>query len=491
MAEQAAKISQQRSCKGHGCGPGYASPLEAMRCGPREKIVYVPCIQPAEARKTKPDFLATVDIDPHSPTFCQVIHRLPMPYLGDELHHSGWNVCSSCHEDSTKCRDKLILPSLGSSRVYVIDVGTNERAPRIHKVVDPQDIISQLDVTAFHTTHCLPTGEIMISTLGDSNDEGKGNFLLLDAEAFEIKKLWANKEDETPFGYDYWYQPFHDILVSSEWASPKAFKYGFKPEDGMNPAVYGRHLNFFSWSTHKKIQSIDLGEEGIAPLEVRFLHNPRSRTGYVGCALGSTVFRFIKKVDGTWAAEKVISVPSKKVSGWQMPVMPGLVTDIIISLDDRYLYFCNWLHGDIRQFDITDTAHPKLVGQIFLGGSIVKGGPVQVTEDSELTEQPDPLFVKGKRLYGSPQMLQLSLDGKRLYVTSSLHSAWDWQFYPDMVKHGSYMLKLHVNTEKGGLTLDKDFLVEFRDETGGPVSAHEIRYPGGDCTSDIWLVCDE
>ena len=59
--------------------------------------------------------------------------------------------------------------------------------------------------------------------------------------------------------------------------------------------------------------------------------------------------------------------------------MPGLITDIVLSLDDRFLYFCNWLHGDIRQYDVTDTSHPKLVGQLFIGGSIVRGGAVKVT----------------------------------------------------------------------------------------------------------------
>ena len=42
----------------------------------------------------------------------------------------------------------------------------------------------------------------------------------------------------------------------------------------------------------------------------------------------------------------------------------GLVTDILLSLDDKYLYLSNWLHGDIRQYDITDRKHPKLVGQV-------------------------------------------------------------------------------------------------------------------------------
>jgi selenium-binding protein 1 len=40
----------------------------------------------------------------------QVIHRLPMPYVGDELHHSGWNACSSCYGDRSKKRQFLILP---------------------------------------------------------------------------------------------------------------------------------------------------------------------------------------------------------------------------------------------------------------------------------------------------------------------------------------------------------------------------------------------
>lgn len=56
-----------------------------------------------------------------------------MPYLKDELHHSGWNTCSSCFGDSTKSRNKLVLPSLISSRVYVVDVGSEPRAPKMHK----------------------------------------------------------------------------------------------------------------------------------------------------------------------------------------------------------------------------------------------------------------------------------------------------------------------------------------------------------------------
>jgi selenium-binding protein 1 len=83
-------------------------------------------------------------------------------------------------------------------------------------------------------------------------------------------------------------------------------------------------------------------------------------------------------------------------------------------------------------------------------------------------------------------MLQLSLDGKRLYVTNSLYSSWDNQFYPDIARAGSYMLQLDCAAD-GGLSVNESFCVDFGKEPAGPVRAHEIRFPGGDCTSDIWI----
>nr|AFK10813.1 selenium-binding protein 1 [Callorhinchus milii] len=466
------------------CGPGYRSPLEAMK-GPREQIVYLPCIH-NNTGIAKPDYLATVDVDPSSSKYCQVVHRLPMPHVGDELHHSGWNACSSCHGDVTKRRNRLILPSLISSRIYVIDVETDPRAPRIHKIVEPSEVMGKCGLANPHTSHCLGSGEIMISSLGDLAGNGKGGFILLDGENFAVKGNWERDGQAAPFGYDFWYQPQHNVMVSSEWGAPKALSHGFRPED-MKAGLYGSSIHVWDWTEHTRVQTIDLGPEGALPLEVRFLHEPTAAEGLVGCALGSGIFRFYKTPKGDWAAENVITVPSKKVEGWMMDEMPGVITDILISLDDRFLYFSNWVHGDVRQYDIKDTHKPRLVGQVFFGGSILKGGPVKVVEDKELETQPKPRFVQGKRIQGGPQMLQLSLDGKRLYVTTSLFSAWDKQFYPEVMKEGSVMLQIDVDTEKGGMTINEDFLVDFGKEPDGPVLAHELRYPGGDCSSDIWL----
>lgn len=70
--------------------------------------------------------------------------------------------------------------------------------------------------------------------------------------------------------------------------------------------------------------------------------------------------------------------------------MPGLITDFLISLDDRFLYFSNWLHGDIRQYNIEDPANPVLTGQVWVGGLVRKGGNVFVEESGEIWQSTVP-----------------------------------------------------------------------------------------------------
>jgi selenium-binding protein 1 len=144
--------------------------------------------------------------------------------------------------------------------------------------------------------------------------------------------------------------------------------------------------------------------------------------------------------------------------------VPGLITDVVVSMDDRFLYLSNWLHGDLRQYDISDPAKPTLAGRLWLGGLL--GKPTDA----------------GRELSGGPQMIQLSLDGRRLYVTNSLYSTWDNQFYPEL---RSWLLRVNCAPE-GGMQVDPDFFVDFHDRSGGPARAHEVRLQGGDCTTEIF-----
>jgi selenium-binding protein 1 len=461
---QHAQTSNADSTDAHACcGPGYASPAEAIRAEP-EKVLYTIALY-AGTDVQESDYLATVDVDRQSPTYSQVIARTPMPVIGDELHHFGWNACSSCHDDESKSRRFLIVPGTGSSRIHVLDTA-DERAPKLHKVLEPEEIKAKTNLSAPHTVHCLADGQIMVSMLGDAEGNSPGGFLLLD-EDFNIAGRWEHNAEAMRFNYDFWYQPRHNVMISSEWGAPNTFRSGFNVED-VAAGKYGRQLHFWDWTTHDIVQSIDLGDSGLIPLEVRFHHNPDSAHGFVGAALSSTMWHYHKPTD-KWAAEQVIAVEPVEVDGWPFPV-PGLITDLVVSMDDRYLYFSNWLHGDIRQYDISDPAHPRLAGQVWVGGVLGKG-----------------VETHGRKLGGGPQMLQLSLDGKRLYVTNSLYSVWDNQFYPDLAKVGSYLLQVDCDTDSGGMKLNERFFIDFGKEPAGPARAHEMRYPGGDCTSDIWI----
>ena len=123
------------------CGPGYASPTEAIKA-PNEKILYTIAIYTGTGIQ-KPDYLATIDVDPDSPNYSKVIHRLEMPGIGDELHHMGWNACSSCHGDSGMSRKYLLVPGVRSNNIYVIDTATDPLAPRIYKVIKGSEIKSK------------------------------------------------------------------------------------------------------------------------------------------------------------------------------------------------------------------------------------------------------------------------------------------------------------------------------------------------------------
>jgi selenium-binding protein 1 len=49
------------------------------------------------------------------------------------------------------------------------------------------------------------------------------------------------------------------------------------------------------------------------------------------------------------------------------------------------------------------------------------------------------------------------------------------------------MLQIEADTTKGGLTLNERFFVDFGQEPDGPARAHEMRFPLGDSTSDVWV----
>ncbi|HEY2637853.1 MAG TPA: selenium-binding protein SBP56-related protein, partial [Solirubrobacteraceae bacterium] len=129
----------------------YPSP-GAAAAGPAEELAYVVTLNEAgnygaapEARgDAKPDALVVVDLKPDSSSYGQVIGRLDMPNVGDELHHFGWNACSSALCPSAPRphveRRYLLVPGLRSSRIYVVDVKDDPASPKLVKTIEADEL---------------------------------------------------------------------------------------------------------------------------------------------------------------------------------------------------------------------------------------------------------------------------------------------------------------------------------------------------------------
>lgn len=148
----------------------YPSPRVAAKA-PAETLAYVATFNP---ERKLPDALAVVDIDPKSASYSKIVGKLDLPYAGDEPHHFGWNVCSSClcpnaphpHVE----RRYLIVPGLRSSRIYIIDTKPDPRSPTFFKVIEPEEIAEKTGYSRPHTVHCGPDG-IYVSALGNANGD--------------------------------------------------------------------------------------------------------------------------------------------------------------------------------------------------------------------------------------------------------------------------------------------------------------------------------
>jgi len=422
------------------------------------------------------DALVTVDVDPSSTTYGSVVGKVEMPNAGDELHHFGWNACSSAlcpyapHPHLE--RRYLLVNGIRSSRIHVIDTKPDARNPKIVKVIEAEEIATRAGYANPHTAHCGPEG-IYVSALSAPSGDGPGGVFLLDHESFEVLGRWEVDRGPQSLAYDFWWHLGHDTLISSEWGTANMVQNGLDGGILMNSG-YGHQIHIWDLRHRRHRQAIDLGKEHQMVLELRPAHDPTRTYGFVGVVvslkdLSASIWTWHRD-NGKWTAKKVIEIPAEPADPEKLPpilkdfkAVPPLVTDINLSLDDRFLYVSCWGTGEIRQYDVSDPFHPKLTGSAHLGG-IVRHAPHPGHPQAPLN--------------GGPQMVEVSRDGRRVYFTNSLYAPWDRQFYPEGIR--GWMAKLDTNP-RGGFAVDPKFYVEF-----GELRGHQVHLEGGDASSDSY-----
>jgi selenium-binding protein 1 len=447
----------------------YPTAKMAMEAPP-ETLAYAITL---DARGERPDGLAVLDVDPSSKTYGTEVNRLQMPFAGDELHHFGWNACSAAlcpyaphpHVE----RRYLVIPALRSSRVYIVDTKPDPRQPRLTRVIEPEEIARKAGYSRPHTVHCGTDG-IYVSALGNPDGDGPGGIFVIDHDTFEVRGRWENERGPQYLAYDFWWHLGHDTMITSEWGTPKMI------EDGVNGEIllsggYGHQLHIWDLPKRKHLRAIDLGAENQMVLELRPSHDPNRTFGFAGVVtslkdLSGSVWLW--HLDGSeWKAAKVIQIPAEPAESDQLPpllkdfkAVPPLITDINLSLDDRFLYVSCWGTGEIKQYDVSDPFQPRETGSVQLGGIVRRAA-----------------HPRSGPLNGGPQMVEISRDGRRVYLSNGLYRSWDDQFYPDGLQ--GWIAKLDVGQD-GGIKMAEDFFLQPDQRT------HQIHLEGGDASSDSY-----
>src|SRR5437868_9130466 len=357
----------------------YPSPRLAMKA-PAETFAYVATFDP---ERKVPDALAIVDVDPKSKSYGKITGKVSMPNSGDELHHFGWNACSSClcpnapHAHSE--RRYLVVPGLRSSRIHILDTKPNPKKPKIVKVIEPQEVAERAGYTRPHTVHCGPEG-IYVAALGNREGKGPGGIFLMDHETFDVRGQWEMDRGPQYLAYDAWWHLGHDTVVTSEWATPSMIEDGLVGELLLG-RKYGHRLHFWDLRKRRHIQEVDLGDQYQMVLELRPAHDPTKAYGFAGMVvsvedLSASVWLW-HRTGTQWAVTKVIDLPAEPADPADLPpilqpfgAVPPLVTDIDLSVDDKTLYVSAWGTGELLQFDVTDPLKPVQTGSVRVGGIV-------------------------------------------------------------------------------------------------------------------------
>jgi methanethiol oxidase len=455
----------------------YPSPKLAMEAPP-EKLAYLVLVNPT---KSAPDAIGVVDLDPASSGYGRLVGQADMPHAGDELHHFGWNACSSClcpyapHPHME--RRYLVVPGINSSRVHILDTKPDPRQPTIVKVIEGEEVGKRTGYASPHTVHCGPDG-IYMSALGAPGGDGPGGVFMLDPETFDVKGRWEIDRGPQQLAYDVWWHLGLDTMITSTWGTPNMVSQGVNPELLLG-GKYGNAMHVWDLRRRRHVQTLQLGDEQQMVLELRPAHDPTRAYGFVGVVislkdLSSSIWLWYRTSNGNgpgeFAVKKIIEIPAEPADPGQLPpllqgfkAVAPLVTDINLSLDDRNLYVSCWGTGEFIQYDVSDPFNPKKVSSFHIGGIVRRA-----THPSR-PDQP---------LNGGPQMVEVSRDGQRLYFTNGLYTPWDEQFYPDGVK--GWMVKVDV-TPGGGMQLDPRFFLE-----SPGMRQHQVRLEGGDASSDSY-----
>lgn len=299
--------------------------------------------------------------------------------------------------------------SLFSNRMFLIDVASDPAKPRLKKVLEPGD-----NKTAFggpHSPYALP-GRMLFSFLSAKDGGLPAGLAEFTNEGEFIRQI--NLPKDAPYMYDVAVKPELNRMVTSSFTPMNNYQ---KPLAQMDFAHFGKELLVWDFRERKVIAKLTTGA---APLECRWGLGEKANHGFTNCALDDSIWVWEETGAGEYTTRKLCTTGK-------------LPADLRQSPDDRFLYVSCFGSNDIQQWDVSDLKNPRLAS------SVVPG--VQ------------------------PNMMHLTGDGKRMYITNSLLSTTD--------RSQNFWVRLaHVGAD--GIKMDPFFNVDLTKLPTGPARGHDM-----------------
>jgi methanethiol oxidase len=373
------------------------------------------CLSPFVKRLERPEkylYVFCLDADARNHDFMLVIDvDLDSPKFGQIIHQLdlGSSGNETHHFGYTDDRTHIWGCSLFSSRMFLIDVAADPAKPKLEKVLE--EVPATTGLTGPHSPYALP-GRMLFTFLG-----GKDGKLPAGLAEFTNDGKFIRRFDlppDAPYMYDVAVQPDLNRMVTSSFTPAENYK---KPLAQMDLNHFGKELLVWDFRERKVLAKLTTG---LAPLECRWSRKPTGNFGFTNCALDDSIWVWEGDDAGKYTVRKLCSTGK-------------LPADLRQSPDDRFLYVSCFGSNDIQQWDVRDRQKPRLTSTVVPG--------VQ------------------------PNMMHVSGDGKRMYISNSLLSTLDHA--------GTFWVRLaHIGPD--GMKMDPFFNIDLNKFRTGPARGHDM-----------------
>ena len=393
---------------------------------PHERFLYVTTLAQSP---TDPDFVAVIGADPSRPDFGRIVNRVDMPGVGDELHHFGYS----------SNQKRLIVPGLFSNRIHVFDIERDHKTMVLSAVND--ELAAESGYVVPHGVMEMH-GKLLVPMIGAATDTTlPGGLVEISERTGAFKRHFGPGPAREPgdvapkYMYDFAMLPEANRGISTTFGSPALCA------GGIDPGCLGDEVAVWDLRHQKVIQTADLGANSGA-LMIRFIRQPGVRRALINAPGTSAVWLADDDDrDGVFDFQHVLG----PADGIQIP------GDLILSYDNKYMYVTNWFGNTVQQFDISDPFNPILTATVSVP---------------------------------HPNMLRLSRDNRRLYVSNSLLTTWDNDADFGPARNNDYGIWLFDVDEQSGdlspLNSDGSPWVSFtnvqKKTTTGPAGPHMMLF---------------